>query len=133
LPLGWHFLYEGISKLLMPGWTSHGYLANTSGFLSGFYHWIAFNPSVLKVVDVLNVYGLILIGLGLSLGLLVRVSAGAGALLLAIYYFAYPPFGSSMIWSGDGHLFIVDKIFLEAMVMIFFVFDKRSGLWYWKS
>ncbi len=125
--IGWHLLYEGVSKLLMPGWTSQAYLANTSGFLSGFYHWIAANQSVLAAVDFLNIYGLILIGLGMSLGLLVRVSAGAGALLLALYYFAYPPFGSSMIWSGDGHLFIVDKIFLEALVMIFFVFTKDVG------
>jgi uncharacterized membrane protein YphA (DoxX/SURF4 family) len=125
--IGWHFLYEGLSKLLMSGWTSQGYLANTAGLLSGFYHWIAFNPSVLKVVDIINVYGLILIGLGLSLGLLVRVSAGAGALLLTIYYFAYPPFGSSMIWSGDGHLFIVDKIFLEALILLVFVFRKDVG------
>jgi uncharacterized membrane protein YphA (DoxX/SURF4 family) len=125
--IGWHFLYEGLSKLLIPGWTSQGYLANTSGFLSGFYHWIAANPAVLKMVDFLNIYGLILIGLGLSLGLLVRVSSAAGALLLALYYFAYPPFGSSMIWSGDGHLFIVDKIFLEAIVLVFLVFTKEVG------
>ena len=49
--IGWHFLYEGFSKLLMESWSSQSYLANASGFLSGFYHWLAAGETMVKVVD----------------------------------------------------------------------------------
>jgi uncharacterized membrane protein YphA (DoxX/SURF4 family) len=127
LSIGWHFLYEGFSKLLTGNWTSLGYLQNTSGALSGFYHWLAASPSLLRVVDVMNMYGLVLIGLGLFLGLLIRYASAAGVLLLALYYFAYPPFGNTLLNPGEGHLFIVDKLFIEASVLLFLIFYKEKG------
>lgn len=125
--VGWHFLYEGLVKLADAEWTSYGYLSNTSGFLSPFYHWLAANPALLKAVDILNVYGLLLIGLGLFAGLFIRYAAAAGALLLALYYFAYPPFGGSLLWASEGSLYVVDRIFIEFFVMLFFVFTKQPG------
>ena len=127
LAVGWHFLYEGLVKLFAGNWTAYGYLSNTSGFLSGFYHWLANNPSILKVVDFLNVYGLIFIGLGLFLGILTRYAAMAGALLLLLYYFAYPPFGSSLLWSSEGNLFVVDRMLIEALIMGVFIFLRDRG------
>ncbi len=127
IAVGWHLLYEGLVKLADPGWTSYGYLINTSGFLSPFYHWIATNPGLLGVVDILNMYGLVLIGLGLFTGFLVRYAAAAGALLLALYYFAYPPFGGSLLWSSDGSLYVVDRILIETIIMMVFVFSKERG------
>ena len=44
----------------------------------------------MHITDFLNVYGLILIGLALFIGLFSRVASLAGALLLTLYYFAYP-------------------------------------------
>ena len=124
---GWHFLYEGISKIILPGWSSASYLANSTGPLAGIYHSIASSPGLLKVVDVLNVYGLTLIGIGLFIGMFSRLSALSGAFLLVLYYFAYPPFGASLFNTGEGHLFIVDKIFLEAVVLIFLSFSSEAG------
>jgi uncharacterized membrane protein YphA (DoxX/SURF4 family) len=127
MAIGWHFLYEGISKLIIPNWTSYSYLANTTGSLSGFYHWIAASPGILKIADVLNIWGLILIGIALFIGLFSQFAAIAGAFLLTLYYFAYPPFGDSLFNLGEGHLFVVDKIFIEGMALIFIVFFKEKG------
>jgi uncharacterized membrane protein YphA (DoxX/SURF4 family) len=127
MAVGWHFLYEGVSKLVITNWSSYSYLANSAGPLSGFYHSIASSPNLLKVIDLLNIYGLILIGMGLFIGILARAAAVSGALLLALYYFAYPPFGASLLNAGEGHLFIVDKIFIETTVLLFLAFYNEKG------
>lgn len=126
--IGWHFFYEGLSKLVAGNWTSMAYLQNTSGAFSGFYHWLGSSEGLVKMVDLLNVYGLLLIGLGLFLGMFIRYAAAAGVLLLALYYFAYPPFGNSMLYPGEGHLFIVDKLFIEAVALLFILFYKEKGI-----
>ncbi len=125
--IGWHFLYEGISKILQGNWTASGFLLNTSGFFSGFYHWIASSPALLNISDILNMYGLLFIGLALFIGLFSRFAALAGALLLTLYYFAYPPFGNPMMNASDGHLFIVDKLFIEAAALLFLFFYREKG------
>ena len=123
--VGWHFLYEGLIKLFAAEWSAASYLNNTHGFLSGFYHWLAAEPVRLGVVDFLNVWGLILIGLALFIGLFARWASIAGALLLALYYFAYPPFGFSLV--GDGTVYIINPLFIEAAVLVFFFFYKEKG------
>ena len=125
--IGWHFLYEGLAKIMDDSWTAAGYLSNTSGFLSGFYHWIANSPIVLKTTDVLNIYGLLLIGLALFIGLFIRFASMSGILLLVLYYFAYPPFGDQLISMSEGHFFIVDKIFVEIVALFFIVYSKEKG------
>ena len=94
--IGWHFLYEGVSKLIVPDWSSYSYLANSTGPVSGFYHWLASSPGLMKIVDIINIYGLIIIGIALFIGLFARLAAVGGAILLTLYYFAYPPFGDSL-------------------------------------
>ena len=125
--IGWHFLFEGLSKLLMDNWSSQSYLANASGFLSGFYHWLAAGEAMVKVVDIFNVYGLILIGLALFLGIFIRLASSAGILLLVLYYFAYPPFGTSLFGSVEGHFYIVNRNFIEAFLLLWFVISKHQG------
>jgi uncharacterized membrane protein YphA (DoxX/SURF4 family) len=125
--IGWHFLYEGLAKILAGNWTAYGYLSNTSGFMSVFYHGLANSSFLLKVTDVLNMYGLLLIGLALFIGIFIRYASIAGTLLLILYYFAYPPIGSSLLNASEGHLFIVDKIFIEAVALLFILFSKEKG------
>ena len=43
--VGWHFLYEGFSKLMIPDWSSYSYLMESKWFLSGFFHWIIAHPA----------------------------------------------------------------------------------------
>ena len=125
--IGWHFIYEGASKIFAGNWTSEGFLLGSTGFLSGFYQWLASSSGLVQVVDVLNMYGLLLIGLGLFFGILVRYAAIGGVLLLALYYFAYPPFGRSLMMHSEGTLYIVNKIFIEAVVLSLFIFMKNRG------
>ena len=124
--VGWHFLYEGLIKLFADNWSAASYLNNTFSFLSGFYHWLAASPARLAVVDFLNVWGLILIGLALFVGLFARWASLAGAFLLLLYYFAYPPFGFSLL-GGDGAVYIINPLLIETLVLAFFFCFKEMG------
>ncbi len=126
ISIGWHFLYEGISKLYLPDWSSQIFLLNSTGPFSSFYRALA-SPPFLNIVDLLNVYGLILIGIGLFIGFWIRYAAIAGSVLLALYYFVYPPFGASFIGNSEGHVFIVNAIFIEIIVLQFLIFAKTRG------
>ncbi|HEX2395225.1 MAG TPA: DoxX family protein [Bacteroidales bacterium] len=125
--IGWHFLYEGLVKILAGNWTSESYLLGTSGFLSGFYHGIAGSPVLLKAADLLNMYGLLLIGIALFIGLFVRLAAWSGVLLLVLYYFAYPPFGSPLMDLSEGHLFVVNRLFIEAIALAIIAIIRNKG------
>ncbi len=128
--IGWHFLYEGLSKLWIEDWSAASYLTGATGPFSGFYHWMGQSDALMAVVDPLNIAALILIGLSLTLGLLVQVSYVCGILLLMLYYFAYPPFGGSLMSGVEGNLYIVNKNLVEALAMLalFFIREKGWGL-----
>jgi uncharacterized membrane protein YphA (DoxX/SURF4 family) len=117
--VGWHFLYEGLVKLTDPSWSAAGYLEQSRYILPGLFHWMAESPGILGVINFINVWGLILIGLGLLLGMFTRAAAIAGAALLALYYLANPPFVTSSYGAGqEGHYLLVDKNLIEAVVLI---------------
>jgi uncharacterized membrane protein YphA (DoxX/SURF4 family) len=127
MAIGWHFLYEGVVKLIAGGWSAQSFLVNSTGFLSGFYNWLGSSPEVLRVVDFVNIYGLILIGLALFLGFSIRCATIAGTTLLALYYFAYPPFGGYLPGPAEGNLYIVNKNFIEAIALIAILASKEKG------
>jgi uncharacterized membrane protein YphA (DoxX/SURF4 family) len=116
--IGWHFLYEGLVKLGNPAWSAAGYLEQSNWILAGFFHWIAASPGVLSVVDFINIWGQILIGLGLFLGLLTKISAFSGAILLGLYYLAIPPFIGSIASGVEGNYMIIDKNLIEAVTLL---------------
>ncbi len=115
--IGWHFLYEGIIKLVDPNWSSVGFLAQSKWLLSGFFNWIAETPGVLSVVDALNIWGLIFIGAGLIVGLFTRWAALSGMLLLAMYYIANPPFMATSGMAMEGNYLFIDKNLVEFMAL----------------
>ena len=129
--IGWHFLYEGISKLWVGNWSAASYLSGAGGPFSGFYHWMGQSDAMMAVIDPVNIAALILIGLSLTLGLAVRFSYISGIALLMLYYFAYPPFGGSVLGGAEGNLYIVNKNLIEALVMLtlFFIHEKGWGLY----
>ncbi|MDX1283615.1 MAG: DoxX family membrane protein, partial [Draconibacterium sp.] len=129
--IGWHFLYEGISKLLVSDWTAAGYLSTSTGPFAGFYKWMAGAEGLMNVVDPVNIATLILIGIGLSLGLAIRLSSISGIVLLMLYYLAHPPFGGSLMSQAEGSLYIVNKNLIEALALVIFIFlnDKGYGLY----
>jgi thiosulfate dehydrogenase (quinone) large subunit len=116
--IGWHFLYEGIAKLMKTNWSASGFLLQARGPLAGLFHWIAGSPQVLEVVNQMNLYGLILIGLGLMLGCFTRTASGAGLLLIMLYYFCNPPFvGYFYSLPSEGNYLIINKNLVEAAAL----------------
>ena len=116
--VGWHLLYEGIAKMLIPDWTSAGYLENSRWIFSGLFQAMAASEGALAVVDFLNVWGLTLIGLALMLGLLTRYASIAGMALLSLYYVANPPFfGTDFGIPLEGHYLFINKTFVEILAL----------------
>jgi uncharacterized membrane protein YphA (DoxX/SURF4 family) len=129
--IGWHLLYEGLTKLLNPDWTAAGYLQSATGPLAGMFQGMAANDTLLALVNVLNTWGLLLIGLGLFLGLFTRISQVAGMALLLLYYMSHPPVFSEPGFFREGSYFIISKDLLEILallVLMFFPTGQFLGL-----
>ena len=130
--IGWHFLYEGMTKLYTPGWTAKSYLLGSVGPLAPMFRGMANNETVIYLVDFLNEWGLVLIGLSLFIGLLSKPSKILGILLLSFYYLAYPPFaGLGINTHVEGSYWIVNKNLIEmASLFVLYLFPSShiSGI-----
>jgi thiosulfate dehydrogenase [quinone] large subunit len=130
--IGWYFLYEGLSKLLVSGWTSFAYLNDSAGIFKPFFLWIAENSTLMHWVDIINIYGLILVGLSFILGAYVKLSSYGAIVLLSLYYLSHPPLiETSYLLRAEGSALWVDKnlVMLGAIVVLMlFPNSKRIGL-----
>ena len=126
--IGWHFLFEGLMKLYTPGWTAKSYLLGSVGPFSSVFHALASNQTILSIVDNMNEWGLVLIGLGLFIGLFEKPLKVGGILLLLLYYLAYPPFpGLSVNAPLEGSYWIVNKNLIEmAALVVLYVFPSSQ-------
>lgn len=115
--IGWHFLYEGLLKVYNPGWTARGFLMSSQGPLENLFVWMA-GDGIIGVVDFLNAYGLVAIGLGLVLGFMERPAALAGIILLFFYYLSHPPFMGLTQVGTEGSYWIVNKNLIEAVALL---------------
>ena len=116
--IGWHFLYEGVAKLLNPFWSSAAFLLDAKWVFSGIAKWMVASPSILGLVDYLNMWGLTIIGICLILGLFSRYASYAGMLLVLVYYLFTPSFW----WldysrPGEGSYLVVNKNLIEACAL----------------
>jgi len=128
--IGWHFLYEGIVKLVNPGWSAAPFLMESTWIFSDLFKSMAANPDVLAIVNFLNIWGLILIGLGLFLGLFTRLSAISGVVLLSLYFVAQPPFtGFMLTGNSEGSYIWVNKILIELITLL--LIFKTPGQWFY--
>lgn len=117
--IGWHFLYEGIAKVSLSDWTAAGYLINATGPFADFFLSLTKNAVLLKIIDWLNIIGLLAIGLCLLMGIFVRYAAIFGAVLLLLYYFVNPPFAATSAgYAVEGHYWIINKNLIEALVLL---------------
>lgn len=130
--IGWHLLYEGLVKLADPNWSSAGFLKASQGPFSGIFHSIAENETLLGVADLLNEWGLTIIGILLILGLFTRISAYAGMFLLLTYYLCVPPLvGLEYAMPSEGNYLVVNKTLIEAaalFVLALFASENYLGL-----
>ncbi len=126
--IGWHFLYEGVSKLFTPGWTSKVYLENSLWIGKDLFAWMASSPAMLQTVDMLNIFGLTLIGLALVLGFQTRLASWAGVAMLLMYYVAYPPIpGYTFGAVNEGSYLLINKNIIEAAMLIYFAITGKDG------
>jgi len=122
--IGWHFLYEGIAKLLNPYWTSAGYLQAAQGPFADWFIGLAASPGRLAMVDALNEWGLVLIGGALLIGVGTRTASFLGAVLLLLYYLSNPPLiGLETTIPTEGSYLFVNKVLIElAALLVVFAF-----------
>lgn len=131
LLIGWHLLYEGLVKFLNPDWTSLHYLLDSKGPLAWFFKSLTHNQNILEIIDLVNIWALMVIGLFLILGCFTRISAFSGVVLLALYYLSHPPLvGIEYAMPVGGNFIIVDKTLIEILTLsLFIVFPTgRIGL-----
>ena len=128
--IGWHFLYEGVTKMYNPAWTSKAYLLRASGPFDGFFNWLA-GDGMITVIDYLNIFGLMAVGLGLILGYWERIVCTGGILSLLFYYLAQPPFPGVDQAAIEGNYYLVNKNLIEAAALwalYYFPTSKVFGL-----
>jgi len=126
--IGWHFLYEGISKLVNPYWSSAAYLLDSKWIFSSLAERIVANPTLLEFTDSVNMWGLTIVGLSLLLGFMSRYGAIAGLVFILLYYIFAPPFiGLEYSKPGEGSYIIVNKNLIEACALyVLFLFPTSQ-------
>jgi uncharacterized membrane protein YphA (DoxX/SURF4 family) len=122
LVVGWHFMYEGIAKLVISNWSAKTYLMGSKWIFANLFHRMSASEQIMNAVDFLNIWGLILIGFLLITGLFVRWSSIAGAVLLLFYFVAYPPIpGYTLGNITEGSYLLVNKVLIEFFILIVFI------------
>ena len=115
--IGWHFLYEGISKLLNPYWSSAAYLLDSKWIFSGIAKTIVSNPTLLTLSDYINMWGLTLVGVSLLFGIFSRYGALVGMGFIIMYYLFAPPLvGLEYGKPNEGSYIVVNKNLIEEKI-----------------
>jgi thiosulfate dehydrogenase (quinone) large subunit len=120
--IGWHFLYEGLTKLTAPSFTAAGYLKQARGPFGEMFKSIASQPNLLANADLITMWGLTLVGLFLMLGLFTRLASLAGIGFILMFYMAAPPLiGYFYSIPSEGSYLIINKNLVElcALAVIF--------------
>ena len=121
--IGWHFLYEGIAKIIASDWSSAPYLAGSRWIFAPLFNVMADNAAIVGIVDQINIWGMILIGIGLIFGLLTRWASLGGAVMLLFYFVAYPPVPGYMLGvPAEGSYLWVNRNLIELFALSVFIF-----------
>jgi thiosulfate dehydrogenase [quinone] large subunit len=111
IAMGFMFLYAGLTKVLDSSWSAEGYIKGAKVLPQLFHYFLA--PGTLPAVNLLNEWGLVLLGVSLILGVFVRISAPLGAILMVLYYlaaFEMPKFGVSQSFFVDQHIIYIGAL-----------------------
>lgn len=138
--IGWHFLYEGYYKLVLPGWThagaplagwsAAGYLKASSGPLGGLFRALGQSP-VAPWIDVLIPIALVAVGLSLLLGLFTQAGGWGALTLLTTFYLAAIPMTGTPQPFNEGTYLLVNKTLIElaaVAVLLAFRTGRIAGL-----
>lgn len=124
--IGWYFMYEGIAKILTPNWSSYAYLIDSKGLFAPIFHFLTQSEGLMTAINLINMYGLTIIGFCMITGCFVRwVNFGAIALLL-LYYFSHPPLidVQYMIRPEGSYLWVDKNLVMLAAVCVQMVFPS---------
>jgi uncharacterized membrane protein YphA (DoxX/SURF4 family) len=128
--VGWHFLYEGLTKIFNPAWTARPFLEGSRWIFGDLFRWMASGDTGIQIINIANEWGLTLIGLALILGIFTRFASWAGITMLVLYYLAYPPFGGYHYGAAtEGNYLIVNKNLIEIVCLLVLAFT-RSGMFF---
>lgn len=141
--IGWHFLYEGYYKLMLPGWTrdgqplagwsAAGYLRAASGPMAGAFRWLA-ESRWIEWIDVVVPAVLLLVGLSLMMGLLTQAGCWGALALLSLFYISAIPLDGRPAPGAEGAYLLVSKTLVEwaaVLVLLAFRTGEIAGLDRW--
>lgn len=116
--LGLLFFWAGWTKVIADGgWSAATYLQGANGPLTEWFQSLAGS----SIVDVLNMWGLTLIGVALVLGFLVRTASFFGILLMTLYYLAH-------FVDNTSHG-LIDEHVIYALVLLLFLVGGFGHVW----
>ncbi len=120
--IGWHFLYEGYFKLILPAWASNGtYLGkwSSASYLNGATDPVGYSLHTLfntgwgPAIDVTVIAALWGIGLSLMLGLFTQRGCEAALVMLTLFYVTAVPLDGVPHSGMEGNYMIVNKTLIE--------------------
>jgi thiosulfate dehydrogenase [quinone] large subunit len=133
--IGWHFLYEGYYKLMLPGWTPAGqpvaawtaaaYLNAATGPLASAFRALS-QSGALALVDRVVPVGLVLTGASLVLGLFTQIGCAAAIAFLTLFYLSAIPTTGAPQTGAEGAYLLVSKNLIE-LVAVVVVAAFRTG------
>ena len=86
---------------------------------------------LISIIDVMNIIGLLVVGITLLLGYAEKIGCWAGMALLLLYYLAQPPWPGVSPLAAEGNYFLVNKNLIELcalVVLLVFPTGNRLGL-----
>lgn len=135
--LGWHFLYEGYYKLVLPAWSTSGaplpvwsaggYLRAATGPLAPAFHALAAS-SLAGWIDLAVPIALVLVGLSLVLGLFTRRGCQGAVLLLALFYLAAIPLDGVPRPGAEGTYLLVNKTLVELAAALVLLTSRTEAI-----
>lgn len=129
MAIGWLLLYEGIGRAMNSNWSLTSYLSGSRGFLSGYFISLTTHSNLMYAFDIINEWGLILIGMGLIFGLFSQFFSLAGLVFVLIGYLSHPPFfGLNYTSIVQGSYLIVNELFILSLLFLLFVLFPTSHI-----
>jgi thiosulfate dehydrogenase (quinone) large subunit len=138
--IGWHFLYEGYFKLILPAWaadgthlgpwSSYGYLEGASGPVGHLLHAL-FNSGYGHIIDVAVIATLWAIGLSLMLGFFTQAGCCLALCMLSLFYLTAIPLDGVPHPGMEGNYLLINKTLIEWLavaVVLFFQTGRIAGL-----
>ena len=122
ISMGWFTFYAGITKVQNAAWSAAGYIQGAKTF-PGFYQWFL-QPDILPIVNFLNAWGLLLIGVALLTGVFVRAASFFGIALMLLFYFPILDFPYP-----NPHTYLVDEHIIYALAFLVLMATRAGSFW----